>query len=70
MAMDENRLVDIETKIVHQEDLLDTLNAVVTEQAAQIARLEELNRSLIDRVRSMAEASAVDGPQDDRPPHY
>jgi SlyX protein len=70
MAMDENRLVDIETKMAHQEDLLDTLNTVVTEQTAQIARLEELNRSLIDRVRSMADASVVDGPQDDRPPHY
>ncbi len=68
--MNENRLIEIETKLAHQEDLLETLNTVVTEQAAQISRLEELNRSLIDRVKSIADASSVDSPQDDRPPHY
>jgi len=68
--MTENRLIEIETKLAHQEDLLETLNAVVTEQAAQISRMEELNRSLIERVKSIADASSLDSPQDDRPPHY
>jgi len=68
--MDEDRLIEIETKLAHQEDLVNELNAVVTDQQAQISRLEELCRSLISRVRSLAEAETTGDPGDDRPPHY
>lgn len=68
--MDEDRLIEIETKLAHQEDLVNELNTVVTDQQAQISRLEELCRSLISRVRSLADAETTGGPEDDRPPHY
>ncbi|NOX69447.1 MAG: SlyX family protein [Gammaproteobacteria bacterium] len=68
--MDDDRLIEIETKLAHQEDLVNALNTVVTDQQAQIVRLEELCRVLTGRVRAMSESATVDGPEDDRPPHY
>ena len=52
--MSEERLVDIEVKLAHQEQLLIDLDQVVTDQQAKIMRLEELCNELIERVRSAA----------------
>ena len=68
--MSEERLVDIEVKLAHQEQLLIDLNDVVTKQQDKIMKLEELCGSLVDRVRSMGEALPGDAAQDERPPHY
>ena len=68
--MSDNRLIEIESKLAHQEQLLIELNEVITEQQARIMQLEELSNSLIERVRSFGEATPEDGPQDERPPHY
>ena len=69
-TMSEDRLVDIEVKLAHQEQLLIDLNEVVTGQQAKIMQLEELCGSLVDRVRSIGESMPGDGSQDERPPHY
>ncbi len=68
--MSEGRLVDIESKLAHQDQLLIELNDVVTQQQEKIMNLEELCRSLVDRVRSMGDAMPADSSQDERPPHY
>jgi SlyX protein len=68
--MSEDRLVDIEVKLAHQEQLLTDLDDIVTQQQAKIMQLEELCTSLIDRVRSIGDAVPGDGTQDERPPHY
>lgn len=68
--MDDDRLIEIETKLAHQEDLVNELNTIITDQQVQISRLEELCRSLIDRVRSMSDPASGGSPEDDRPPHY
>ena len=68
--MDDDRLIGIETKLAHQEDLVNELNTVVTDQQAQITRLEDLCPSLLSRVRAMSEAETAGGHEDDRPPHY
>jgi SlyX protein len=67
--MSEDRLVDIEVKLAHQDQLLIDLDRIVTDQQSKIMQLEELVASLIDRVRSMGEGAA-DSQQDERPPHY
>ena len=67
--MSEDRLVDIEVKLAHQEQLLIDLDQVVTDQQAKIMRLEELCNELIERVRAAGDG-ATDAPHDDRPPHY
>jgi SlyX protein len=63
-------MIDIETKLAHQEHLLSELNDALTDQQAQITRLEALCQSLIDRVKSLAEAAGSDEPPGERPPHY
>jgi SlyX protein len=68
--MSEDRLIDLESKLAHQDQLLHELNDVVTEQQARIMQLEQLSTSLLERVRSIGESTPGDGAQDERPPHY
>lgn len=67
-TMDENKMIEIETKLAHQEHLLAELNEVLTSQQAQIVSLEGLCKALIDRVRALSETDSAAG--DERPPHY
>ncbi len=68
--MSEERFIDLESRLAHQDQLLHELNDVVTAQQAKITALDELCRSLLDRVRSMGEAMPAGDPGDERPPHY
>ena len=68
--MTEQRFVDLETKLAHQEHLLLELNEVITKQQENIMRLEKLCDSIIERVRSLSEAAPADPTADEKPPHY
>ena len=68
--MSEDRLIDIESKLAHQEQLLIELNDVLTEQQGRLMQLEQLSTSLLERVRAIGDATPEDGPLDERPPHY
>lgn len=68
--MSEERFIDLESKLAHQDQLLNQLNDVVTEQQAKIMQLDELCKSLIQRVRSMGDDLPASDPGDERPPHY
>jgi len=68
--MSEERFIDIESRLAHQDQLLNELNDVVTEQQSKIMQLNELCKSLITRVRSMGDAMPDGDPGDERPPHY
>lgn len=68
--MDENRLIDIESKLAHQEHLVDELNVVVTDQQSRITDLEALCRRLIERLQSLDESAAGGTGEEERPPHY
>lgn len=68
--MEKNRLIDLETRLTHQEYTLAELNEIVTEQARAIDRLEALCRTLAERLRALAEGGGADSPDDERPPHY
>jgi SlyX protein len=67
--MSEERLIGIEVKLAHQEQVLIDLDNVITEQQARIMQLEALCEKLIERVGSIAQG-ATDSPHDDPPPHY
>ena len=68
--MSEQRFIDLESRLAYQDQLLQELNDVVTSQQAKIMQLDELCKSLIARVRSMADAAPVGDSGDERPPHY
>lgn len=68
--MDEERFIDLESRLAHQDQLLHDLNEVVTGQQARLMQLEELCRSLIERVRAIGDGAGAGDPGDERPPHY
>lgn len=68
--MSEERFIDLESRLAHQDQLLNDLNDVVTAQQAKIMQLEELCKSLIQRVRSAGEGMPDGDSVDERPPHY
>ncbi len=68
--MIEERLVNIETKITFQEDLIEELNKVVYQQQKKLDRLESVCESLVRHVESLAEARNEGMPVNERPPHY
>ncbi len=68
--MTEQRFVDLETKLAHQEHLLLELNDVITKQQENIMRLEKLCDSIVERVRSLGEVLPDDANVNEKPPHY
>ncbi|MGB5511584.1 MAG: SlyX family protein [Woeseiaceae bacterium] len=68
--MSEDRFIDLESRLAHQDQLLNELNDVVTQQQAKLMQLETLCNSLILRVRSIGEAMPDSDPANERPPHY
>jgi SlyX protein len=65
---DEDRFIDIEIKLAHQEDLVETLNQTVYQQARRIDKLEAMLAKLAEHVRNLQEAGQQ--PVNERPPHY
>ena len=68
--MEDEKLIDIETKLAHQEHTIAELNDALTNQQSQISNLDVQVRALMDRVRAMSEALPDEQPQDEKPPHY
>jgi SlyX protein len=68
--MSEERLVNIETKIAFQEDLVEELNKTVYQQQQKLERLEAICEALARQVRSLADAAKDGAPANERPPHY
>lgn len=66
----EERLVDIELKVLALEDMVHSLNAQVFEQYRQIEELRSLCRMLLAQQESQDAASRFAALVDERPPHY
>jgi SlyX protein len=63
----EDRFIDIEIKLAHQEDLVESLNQRVYEQQKQIDKLEAMLQALAEHMRNR---DAGQQPLNERPPHY
>ena len=63
-------MIDIESKLAHQEQMMTELNIAVTNQQKQLTLLEDLCESLVDRLRSLSDSGPAGDPADERPPHY
>jgi uncharacterized coiled-coil protein SlyX len=66
----EDRVTELEIKVVHMEDYLNTLNDVLIRQQAHIealrARIEQLN----DRLQAGGSPPMDIDPSAEKPPHY
>ena len=69
--MDE-RFVDIEMKLAHQEETIHQLNEMIYQQQKQIDKLEVSTKHLMGRIHSISEGlSGDDGDNvEPPPPHY
>lgn len=68
----EDRIIELETRLAYQEDTLQQLNQVVTEQDQMILRLQEHMRLVADKLISIEGGVELGGgmPVNERPPHY
>lgn len=69
--MDEQRIIELETRLAYQEHTLTELNDVLTDQQQQLTRLQGALVTLTSRLEAMADDIPGGGtPPGERPPHY
>lgn len=64
----EDRIIELETKLAYQEDTLQTLNDIVVEQQQRVLILEEGFKALVTRISALD--SSNDSTVEEIPPHY
>jgi SlyX protein len=69
-TMNEQRLVNIETKVSFHEDQIEELNKTVYRQQQAIERLEAICEALARELRALADAGNDGKSANERPPHY
>ena len=71
MSITEDRFIDIEIKLAHQEHTVESLNQRVYEQQQQIDKLELMGAALVQLVRDQAQGGGGGGALAHAPPpHY
>ena len=69
--MNEDRLIEIETKIAFHEKTIKDLNDVLYEQQKEVKRLADICDALTKRVREFsAFTSEIEAQANVKPPHY
>jgi SlyX protein len=70
--MNEDRIIELEIKAAYQEDLLQALNQVVSQQQQQIDRLEGICRLLNERMQNLLTEAGPNAGETvhEIPPHY
>ncbi len=66
----DDRLIELETRLAHQDQALLELSAEVYQQQKQIAALEERCRSLLEHIQRITTHDPPADPTDEVPPHY
>ena len=66
----EDEIIDLQSKLAFQDETINDLNEVITDQQNQLDQLREDIRLLNLRISSVAEASNVADEKEPPPPHY
>lgn len=66
----ENKIIDLQSKLAFQDETINELNVVITDQQNQLDQLREEIRLLNLRMASVTEASNVSEEKEAPPPHY
>ena len=67
----EERLIEIEIKIAHQENLIGELNQVISRQQETLDQLREGLKKFFKHYREInGDKSVPTGSGDEKPPHY
>jgi SlyX protein len=70
MQNSEEAIIELQTKLSFQEDLLENLNQVITDQQGQIAKLARTVESLLVQMHSIQSSMQDIGQKHEIPPHY
>ena len=70
MDINEDRLIDIETRLAYQDQTINELNQVIYQQQKQIDQLEKTCRQLSNRMKDLTHKNPSTVPEDEKPPHY
>ena len=70
MSDTENKIIDLETRLAFQEETINELNEVITDQQHQLDQLREEINLLNLRVVSLAETNVDSNEKEPPPPHY
>lgn len=68
--MTEERLINIEIKLTHQENAVEELNQVVCQQQKKIDHLEAICEALIRHIKELSDNAAERRTTNETPPHY
>ena len=66
----EERLTELEIKICHQDQIIEDLNQLVTEQQRKLDLLASQIKRLTDTTTANGMPSLLDASQETPPPHY
>lgn len=66
---DRERLIDIQSRVTHQERIIQQLSDEVFLQSKRISDLEQICGKLVDRINASQSSPPTD-PLDEKPPHY
>ncbi len=68
--MNDDRFIELETRLAFQDDTLRQLNDVITDQQTRIGELERICRHLIERLARLGDGESKGAAADEVPPHY
>lgn len=66
----EDRVIELESKLAFQEEMINELNEVITDQQKQLDMLREAQVLLNMRLQAMTETSVDTNEKEPPPPHY
>jgi len=66
----DEQMIEIETKLAHQEYTIAELNEALSSQQSQISNLELTVTALRERIKALSEMAPAGGDADEVPPHY
>ena len=65
-----SRIDELESRLAFQDDLIDSLNTVVSRQDHELARLTLHLQKLSAKINEIGEAAASSSSESEIPPHY
>ena len=68
--MSEKKIVELEEKITHLQNMLDDLNMVVFRQGKLIDKLNLETKELKTKLQDFNDSQSNQTVNDDKPPHY
>lgn len=66
----ESRVIELESKIAFQDDTIDKLNTVITEQQKQLEHLNLLVEKLREWAKTQQQSNIANLNEETPPPHY